>query len=145
MVGVPLLGVLLVLHAGEGLSAPTAIHGTWRVRTMDLPAAAARCLAGITPDSMHTMVLSQSGPEVTVAIRSADQSDWADATVRIAGAAASGTLAGGAVSDCAGPVRLSLTFGSRPVADSLFGTVADPACATCALLTFVATRRARTR
>ena len=141
MVGIPLIGVLLVLRAGEGLSAPRAIHGTWRVRSMSVPAGAGHCLAGITSDSMHTLVVSQSGPDATVAVRSADASSWGSAAIGIAGDAATGALAGGAAAGCAGGATLTLRLPARAVADTLFGSLADPTCAGCAPLTFVATRR----
>ncbi|MDE3052864.1 MAG: hypothetical protein KGJ70_03180 [Gemmatimonadota bacterium] len=154
MVGIPLIGVLLVLRAGEKLAAAPAIHGTWRVRSMSAPTtgAAARCLAGITADSMHTLVVSQSGPDATISVRSADASEWASASVTIRGSSAAGTLDGAAPAtpaaasaQCPGGATLTLQLPPRPVADTLLGSLADPTCAGCATLTFVATRRARPR
>ena len=145
MVGVPLIGVLLVLHLGRGLQAAPAIHGAWRVRSAASTGGTAGCVASLNADSVHTLLLAQSGPRVSLELQSADASMWGNATLRIADHAAAGTLAAPWADGCAGRVVLTLRFPDRPVADSVFGALADTACPACRQFTFVATRRRAAR
>ena len=141
MVGIPLIGVLIILHVGRRLEAAPAIHGAWRVRSAASTAGTAGCVGNLTADSIHTIVVSQSGPRATLQLQSVDAGVWANATVRIADHTATGTVDGPWPGNCAGHVVLTLRFAARPAADSAYGTIADTTCAACNQFAFVATRR----
>lgn len=141
MVGVPLIGVLIILHLGRRLEAAPAIHGAWRVRSAASTAGTAGCVANVTADSVHAVFASQSGPRVALQVQSVDAGIWANAALLITGHTATGTVSGPWPGDCAGRVVLTLRFPDRAVADSAYGTIADTTCAACSQFTFVATRR----
>ncbi|MGA9836825.1 MAG: hypothetical protein WBQ26_05880 [Gemmatimonadaceae bacterium] len=141
LVGIPLLAVLGLLHAGSGLHAPQAIRGEWRVQLVAPAAAPSACVASLTGDSLHSLSIVQSGPEASVTLRSADGDEWARGDLTIRAGAAEGALSKPTPGSCGSPWRLTLTFGDRAVPDSLHGILDDPACATCTGIAFRASRR----
>jgi hypothetical protein len=65
-VGIPLGGLFGVLHVGQGIEAPTAIHGAYAV----LPMAPSGfvCYAYLLGSDDSTVTVTQSGRQVTVAL-----------------------------------------------------------------------------
>jgi hypothetical protein len=59
LVGLPLLGILLVLQVGRGLTAPPSFGGTWRLATATYP-------DGCTPPSV--LRVEQSGARARVGL-----------------------------------------------------------------------------
>jgi hypothetical protein len=97
VVGLPLLGLVVVLEAGRDLSAPIAVRGTYRI--MATEGTAASCVSQLLADS--TVTITQSGGRVQIRL--------SDAAVRL-----DGWLAGIRVEargGCSGgePVRFTAT------------------------------------
>jgi hypothetical protein len=68
LVGIPLLGVVGVLGAGRGLTAPLSVAGIWDFRIDPSASSAQSCVArlGFTPST--TMDISQSGRYLTLTL-----------------------------------------------------------------------------
>ena len=65
-VGIPVLGVLGVLHIGSTLQAPVSVGGAWVV-TLDSSASSAwNCLFDSSKASQLGLVILQSGPSLTL-------------------------------------------------------------------------------
>ena len=141
LVGIPFLAVLGLLRAGSGLHAPQSIHGEWRVQFAAPNPTASACVASVTGDSLHSLSITQSGPKAAVTLRSADGDAWAFGNLTIRTDTAQGALTEQTPAGCGAPRRLTLTFGDRPIPDSLHGMLDDPACASCAGIEFRASRR----
>jgi hypothetical protein len=67
-VGIPLLGLLAVLHAGRGLVPPTSVGGRWRVDAGLLPATPSTCAPGES-SGPTILEITQSGPHLGVELR----------------------------------------------------------------------------
>src|SRR5690349_13390061 len=76
MVGLPVAGILGILRAGEGLAAPAAVHGTWRLASVSVDGGPCAALAGLREGTM--VEVEQSGPHLTARV--------ADGGARLSGA-----------------------------------------------------------
>ena len=149
LIGVPTLALIGVLRAGQSLSAPPAVHGRWSLGHMQVEPAlsgdrsATDCAAMVSADSLHRLVIAQSGPRADAELRTSDGGTWARATLRVRRGGALGTLRGMPTAPgCSGAAVLSFTF-ARAVPDTMLATLAWPGCATCSALRLVAVRRKR--
>lgn len=149
LVGIPALALVGVLHAGERLEAPPGLHGEWSIRSagFDAPMAGpaatdAGCITAAIVDSVHRMVITQSGSRADAIVRTADGLDWGTATLRVRSGGAIGALqpVGRSNTHRCSTAVLSLAFESR-VPDSLEMVIAQPGCTDCQSARFVARRR----
>ena len=147
LVGLPLLGLLVVLHAGERLTAPPGLRGEWAVRAVSstaLPAGEPRsCLAAAAAGMLHRFSVEQSGPRIEVTLRNPEGEGWARSDARVGTGAASGAVSGTGNAACVGTPRLTLVF-TGLVPDSVRGTIAPSGCDDCPTVRFTAVRRRRT-
>lgn len=61
LVGLPLLGVLLILKVGEGIPALASVQGSWVMEAPDPPPAAGECSSFFNEFAGQTLNVSQSG------------------------------------------------------------------------------------
>ena len=64
-VGVPLLGLLGVLHLGQRLTAPTSVEGVWEVKTDPTPGQGV-CAGSLASGRKVSLAISQSGKNLSV-------------------------------------------------------------------------------
>lgn len=133
LVGVPALGVVVILRVGAGITPPAAIGGEWTVDSGAAPGAPAvvRCGDVLERRVVHAALVSQSGVMAAAALRDARGATWAEGTITLHrdSAVAAGDLM--LVGCPAGRVRATLTFddGLRPQAMTL--TTAPSDCGDC--------------
>ena len=144
LVGLPLLGLLVVLHAGERLTAPPGLHGEWAVRAVSsaaLPAGEPRsCLAAAAAGMLHRLSVAQSGPRIEVTLRDPEGRGWARSEARVDTGSAVGPVAGTGDAACTGRPRLTLVF-TGLVPDTVRGTLAPTGCDDCPAVRYTAVRR----
>jgi len=145
LVILPVLGFVLVLQQGQGMSAPLSVEGTWRLQVN--AAELARLLCGEPSSAMqdNRVTISQSGKNLMLELNGrtgASGSGVIEGSVVNASFLSSTADAGMA---CAGGRSLTLNAAVDAHADprSLAGTLSVEACPSCAVLEFRATRQAR--
>lgn len=141
LVGVPLLALIGVLHAGEHLSAPPSLRGDWLVRAgapAAAPAGKGDCAAQSITAVLHRVSISQSGPHLELTLLDADGSVVTRTQARIDGDSATSDVIGG--QSCS--ERLTLRFDGR-IPNSLRGAFTMTDCGDCAEPAFTAVRRHR--
>ena len=72
MVGVPLLLLIGVLQKGRGLSAPTAVHGKWRIEVDWLPDTASPCETTFQALDASGLEITQSGAYLDASVQNAE-------------------------------------------------------------------------
>jgi hypothetical protein len=65
MVGIPLLGVLMILKLGSGLKAPTSVGGDWQLAVADSPG----CLLPGAAAEPTVLRITQSGADLQLSLR----------------------------------------------------------------------------
>jgi len=69
LVGLPLLGILAILRAGQNLTPPRAVAGVWKIESSLSAPQAGACLAAWNESDRPQMVVSQSGPHLQVILQ----------------------------------------------------------------------------
>lgn len=114
LVGIPILGVLGVLHLGQGLSAPHAVSGLWDITPSDSgQAASVTCSCPTVTDTLATQTLTveQSGPKLVLELGNLRTHGLIDRqTVR----AASKRVSLNARLEASGVLRGTLSFATCP-------------------------------
>ena len=130
MVGVPVIGILIVLELGRSLTAAPAIAGRWQIEPGAPLSGLAACLAGGTPAADPVLTISQSGQYLAGRLGGADAGR---------GTALEGTLharmlsltAAAPARGCPGPLVLRATIVDDGAARRLHGTLHVRACPRC--------------
>ncbi|HVC18936.1 MAG TPA: hypothetical protein VNE16_02585 [Vicinamibacterales bacterium] len=138
MVGVPVIGILIVLELGRSLTAAPAIAGRWQIEPAAPLHRLAACLSGGTPADL-VLSISQSGQYLAGRLGRADAS---------AGMALEGTLRARTVSltaaapadGCSGPLVLSATIVGDGAGRRLQGALHERACPRCGKVPITARR-----
>jgi hypothetical protein len=143
-VGVPLLGLVGILRAGRGLSAPVAISGDWSLQADASPLASDSCGAEWTQLAQPALSISQSGTEIVVTLNSIDGHP-----ITLTGTIQEGRLhaAGAPAGYCAAPHTL---FWDGAVTGpgtqrTITGALGVANCSGCATVEFRANRMLPTR
>lgn len=143
LVGIPLLGLIGILHGGRHLRAPLSVGGNWNL-TADLsPWAGKPCgdlLAGIKQPAFN---ISQSGAMLVFTLNNPQAATFGGTlrgTELTAGAVASSATAGDACSP-AEAVSMNAVVGKAGAQSALSGTLQLRNCATCAPIAFKAIRQ----
>lgn len=68
LVGIPVLGVLGVLHLGQGLAAPKAVAGTWAFEAVSPRSENATCAALKEAARVRTFAVDQAGPRLALEV-----------------------------------------------------------------------------
>jgi hypothetical protein len=143
-VGVPLLGLVGILRAGRGLSAPVAISGDWSLQADAAPLASDFCGAEWIQLAQPALSISQSGTEIAVTLNSIDGHP-----ITLTGTIHEDRLhaAGAPAGNCAGPHALFLDGAVTGAAPQrmITGALGVANCSGCATVEFRATRMIPTR
>jgi hypothetical protein len=146
-VGVPLLALVGILHAGKHLAAPVALHGDWNVQADFGPWQGVPCGVQLLKSSPLLLRIDQSGGDLTVTLN--DLAGTAlPATVN--GFSLATTLPTGegtapaplSSSGCLGSqsLRIQATVNQHEKQRTLKGTFSLDGCASCPPIAFSATR-----
>lgn len=137
LVGLPVLGIGLVLHAGAERTAPPDIGGPWLLTAVSRGAVPESCLASVGRSGPIPLRISQSGGFI-----SARLSGWRGK--------GHGRLSEGRLTldwpdvdqpVCVGALRLDGELESASGIETLTGTIRIPGCQECGTTKFVAERR----
>jgi hypothetical protein len=69
LIGLPVIGILAILRAGQSLVAPRAVSGTWRIEPARGDSPAAECLRSRMGSDRLSLTVSQSGPSLEAVLR----------------------------------------------------------------------------
>lgn len=122
LVGIPVLGVLGVLHLGQGLTAPKAVAGTWTLEAVSLPSEKTACTALKEAARARTFAVEQSGPRLTLELGELRADGHIDGDVV---RATSPLLLVDAGVEPSGAMRGVLTFAACPTSPTLVFTAAQ--------------------
>jgi hypothetical protein len=137
LVGLPVLGIGLVLHAGADRTAPPDIGGPWLLTAVSRGAVPESCLASVARSGPIPLRISQSGGFISARLtgwRGNAQGrltegrltlDWPDADQP----------------PCVGALRLDGELDAASGIETLTGTIWIPGCQECGTTRFVAERR----
>lgn len=132
LVGIPILGLVAVLHAGQRLQAPPSVGGAWRVESVDGGAGECGPLA-----RGAVLAVSQSGVYVTLAI--GGEGDIVSIATRLDGDSLTGTVPATAACPRLDGARLVATVDRTSAPHRMAGRVV-PADGRGAAVGFTATR-----
>lgn len=139
LVGVPLLGLLGILRAGQRLRAPVSVGGAWNLEADFGPLAGKPCgelLADIKPPFF---TISQSGPALVVTLNSTPPTTL-NGTVQgtALSVAAPEALSAGGAEGCSDPgaVYVTANVEGQGRGRTLAGVVGLRGCAVCAPVPF---------
>ncbi|HEV2397329.1 MAG TPA: hypothetical protein VGS27_10350 [Candidatus Sulfotelmatobacter sp.] len=146
LVGLPLLGLAGALKVGNGLHAPMAVDGTWKIDADSVHATGQSCAQAVSSLSVPSFAISQSGKTLVVTLSNA------------ANTAGVGSLEGknlkasfgstdGSGAGCAADQPLVMTASIDPKAEpkSLAGIISVSGCTSCAAVEFHALRQPKTQ
>ena len=144
LVGVPLLGLLAILRAGEHLTPPQSLGGAWNLEADFTSLANKACRDLLLNVKQPFLSISQSGPSVTLTLNNAQRTTLAG-TLQNASIAAGPELSSGAnpSGDCLDPrsIRLRADIGKEAGQRILIGTLSIAGCPGCAPIPFRAQRQ----
>ena len=137
LVGVPVLGIGLVLHAGSELTAPPDIGGPWLLTAVSRGAVPESCLASVARSGPIPLRISQSGGFI-----SARLTGWrGDAHGRLTEGRLTLDWSDVEQPQCMGALRLDGELEAVSGIETLTGTIRIPGCHECGTTRFVAERR----
>ncbi|HUI43278.1 MAG TPA: hypothetical protein VL523_15045 [Terriglobia bacterium] len=144
LVGLPLLGLLGILHAGQRLKAPVSVAGAWNLKADFNAWAGKPCGELLSKIKQPFFTISQSGNGLMVALNSAPAATLTGSvkgTSLIAGADAPQSSAG--ADNCSSPdkIHLAATVEGQAPSRALTGLLSLNACAGCAPIAFHAVRQ----
>ena len=143
LVGVPLLGLLGILRAGEHLAAPISVGGTWNLEGDRAPLAGSRCKSALANISQPFFAISQSGSHLTFTLNNPEQTAL-PGTIRLnTVTVGSDSALADASGDCAHPqaIHLQAALYKQRSQRVLLGTLSLAGCADCPSLPFRAVRQ----
>jgi hypothetical protein len=143
LVGVPLLGLLGILRAGQRLGAPASVGGTWNLEEDLTPLAGSACKGALDNINQPFFTASQSGALLTFTLNNPEQTT-------LPGSIRQGTVTMGSESsakdashDCARPqaIHFQATLSQQGLQRLLTGTLTIAGCPDCPALPFRAVRQ----
>lgn len=144
LVGIPLLGLVGILHGGRRLRAPLSVGGNWNLTADFSPWTGKPCgdlLAGIKQPAFN---ISQSGAMLVFTLNDPQAATF-DGTLRGTELTAGADASSVSVSDACSPaeaISMNAVVGETGVQAALSGTLRLRSCDTCAPLAFKAIRQA---
>ncbi len=140
LVGLPLVGLVALLRAGQGLVAPASIGGTWNVEADFSSLAAASCPTLLSPKQPF-LTLAQSGTDIVATFSDVERTTLAgvlhDTTLTLGD---SSDLANNRAANCADAMYLDATVDTRVEPRVITGTVGIR-CFGCGSVPFRAVRQ----
>lgn len=143
LVGVPLLGLLGILRAGQRLAAPFSVGGTWNLEDDLTPLAGSACKGTFANVSQPFFAISQSGSQLTFTLNNTEQTVLPGTIRQNTVTMGSESAAGDASSDCTHPqaIRFQAALSQQGPQRLLTGTLSIAGCPDCPALPFRAVRR----
>ncbi len=139
LVGAPLLGLLLILRAGERLVPPRSIGGTWELDDRSVEQLGTACPSFEFRERPAVLVVAQSGTRAEVKLADRRRTSLA---VTLDGDSLAGALDLAPGRGCAaGPVAFRARVAGAAGAERMTGTLGAVDCAQCPAAGFVAVRR----
>jgi hypothetical protein len=143
LVGVPLLGLIGILHGGRALRAPLSVAGNWNLEADVASWAGQPCgdlLSGLKQPAFD---ISQSGTMVVLALNN-PQATALTGTIRGTTLTAGADEPANGAGQCSGSraVHIDGLLKEDGAQRTLTGTLKLNTCATCAVIAFEAVRRA---
>ena len=144
LVGIPLLGLIGIVHVGQGRNAPASVGGSWNVAGDFAAWAGKPCADLLAAGGQPTLNISQSGSMLSIALGDAQ-------AARLNGTIQGSTLTAGAnpespgtsrgSSSCDASIRMKATASKDGDQRTLTGTLQLNTCASCAPVAFRAVRQ----
>jgi hypothetical protein len=161
-VGLPILILLGILRLGRGLTSPVSVNGNWKIESA-ASLADGHCPIASPLNINSSFVISQSGPNLRVALSGSKSTGVIASGTIASGMIATGTIADGTIdgqtvkvsipssrsnpadSTCGGdqPLTLTATVDAHAEPRTLTGTLSADHCANCEPLQFRAVRQPR--
>lgn len=138
LVSPPFLGLIGIIHVGEGITPPRSIGGEWQLDDSSRQEAAGSCHA-IVFEKQPTLKVSQSGVRAEVIF-----ADKAKTTidVEIDGERVWGGARSAGAGSCGQPVTLEARLDRTGAEPQIIGTLERPGCSGCPVAHLRAARRA---
>lgn len=144
LVGLPVLGVLGVLHVGRGLTSPVSVSGSWNVEVGPQPRGYCSCEDLLRQSQPLVLTISQSGPHLFLSFNNNKNIQLEGAIESTSVNASSLHLSARTVPDDGNrpdAMRLYATFDRQAEAGRLIGALTFNKCPAATEMTFIATRQ----
>lgn len=142
LVGIPLLGLIGIVHEGEGRNAPASVGGSWNVNGDFAAWAGKPCADLLAAGGQPTLSISQSGSMLSVVLGDAQATPLSGTIQGRTVTAGADDPKPSATADCRAAVRLNATVEKDENERTLAGTLELNTCASCAPVAFRAVRHA---
>lgn len=145
LVGTPLIGLLVILHLGQGLSAPISVRGLWSLDADFSPLKGSPCADLFNTINQPALSISQSGKHLLLSLNAGEKvalrgecgenTITADLLNRPDDAALSKTCV------AARTIHIEATVNTEAAQTRLNGLLTIPACPECGPVPFTAIRQ----
>ena len=143
LVGVPLLGLLGILRAGQRLAAPVSVGGTWNLEDDLTPLAGSGCRGAFAKISQPFFAISQSGSQLTFTLNNPERTILPGTIRQSTVTMGSESSAGDASGECSHPqaIRFQAALSRQGLQRSLTGRLSIAGCPDCPGIPFRAVRQ----
>lgn len=145
LVGIPLLGLLAILRAGESLTPPQSVGGSWKLEADFSPLANKACRDLLLNVKQPFLSISQSGPSVVLTLNNPERTTLPGTLQNSSISAGVGPTTDPAhdSADCIDPhaIRLRAEIAREAGDRILIGTLSIAGCPGCAPVPFRAQRQ----
>lgn len=142
LVGIPLLGLIGIVHEGQRLNAPASVGGNWNVDGDFAAWAGKPCANLLTGARRPAVTISQSGSILSIVLSDAQAAPLTGTIQGRTLTAGADDPASSGVASCAGAIRVNATAEKDGKQRTLTGTLQLNTCASCAPVAFSAVREA---
>jgi hypothetical protein len=127
LVGTPILGLLGVLHVGQSLTPPIALHGVWHITLTPQYTTDPACITPLDVAEQRVLTIAQSGPHLVLTFNDAHATTL------------SGIIEGQTIiAETASTIALRAHANQQKVPDQLQGNFTFPACRSRIAVPFIA-------
>jgi Kef-type K+ transport system membrane component KefB len=147
LVGIPLLALMGILHAGASLKPPVSLSGAWTTQTDFSSLASVHCGALLSSIRQPAFEISQSGKQLTLILNNSQRTALRgvlEGSNLDAGETNGGDQLSGGSPGCTdpNPLRLNATITSEGESRSMMGTMSLTGCSECQPISFRGVRQA---
>jgi len=144
LVGIPLLGLIGIVHGGRRLRAPLSVGGNWNLRADFTPWAGKTCGNLLSVTRQPAFSISQSGTILVLALNNAQATAFRGTIqgTELTAGAEDPSAGGDAACDPEEAIHLNAVVKKTGAQATLTGTLKLNSCATCAPVAFEAVRQA---
>ena len=137
LVSPPFLGLIGIIHLGNGIAAPRSFGGEWQLDDASSQAAAQRC-SGLVFEKQPTLKVSQSGRRAELIFADKAKTKLA---VRIDDQRITGSGRAPGAGDCDRPLSLDARLEDKGASAAIVGTLERRGCSSCPASPFRAGRK----